>query len=569
MALYKIKDKNSTIGVRPIASKKSNFIKFITGENEIYYNVTEVKDKLWLHIPSLNGWVYNKDTSTGKTLMIRISSKESTSNNNSSSKSKKVVDEESYAYIPDTNIIQVSSDEYVSNLDSHFKISNLRGIFGMPYQFMDSVDPRLTSEPDAIGRKYAKEIVSTMPLLLITPGKPIFMAKFNNEDKQNVLRKFIDVASGHESGIIDTVLSDTFGKYYSLEYAYKEYFEYVNPMCRTAARIMNLHTKTVDGVKLDSYNWMNQANNNFSKLFTVYRGCTAWYCQSESNISESFSNNTTESMIASSINSSISDKAREINFLLGTVNSSTKKGTLLDKFTNADNLTKSMENVTDMIGELLGNNSAGGIFSSITNAALTVAKGGKLVFPQLWSDFSFNRSYSVSLKLVSPDGDPLSIYLNIIVPMLHLLGLVLPREASDNTGHGYISPFLVRAFYKGFFNVDMGIITNLSFSKGTDSAWTLDGLPTTVDVSFEITDLYSDMYMSNMDGRNNLLKNIILMDYISNLCGVNINEVDVFRGIDLYLTQYSNKIPDTWNMKIQGTMDQWISNKWQNLLGRF
>ena len=396
------------------------------------------------------------------------------------------------------------------------------------------------------------------------------MAKYSKKDKENILKKFISAAAGNESNLGDTIFSETFGKYYSLEYAYNDYFQYVNPMCRIAARIMNLQDKTIDGTKLESYNWAKNVNSNFKKIFSVYRNCTAWYCESETSISDNFSNGTSESMLGSKINS-LSDYGRELNFILGTVKSNTygtNIGTVLDRFTDENKLNESMENVNEMVSNALGSG-VGNIFKSITNATQTVVSGGKLVFPELWSDSQFSRSYNVNLKLVSPDGDDLSIYLNIIVPMLHLLGLVLPREAPKS--HGYISPFLVRAFYKGLFNVDMGIITDLTFTKGKDSAWTLSGLPTTVDVSFTIKDLYNDMYISSMDNmKHNMLSNIILMDYISNLCGVNINEVDIYRGIDLFLIQnVKNRITDTWHMKMWGSLDQWVSNKWQNLFGKF
>ena len=329
---------------------------------------------------------------------------------------------------------------------------------------------------------------------------------------------------------------------------------------------MNLQDRVVDGQKLENKSWAKDTNDSFNKLFSVYRGCTAWYCDSETSISDSFSNGTTESMLSSKINS-VSEYGRELNFLLGTVK--TQTGVALDKFTSEENLASNMENVDNFISSALGNNGLSGVFSSITNAAQTVIAGGKLVFPEIWSDSSFSRSYNINLKLVSPDGDDLSIYLNIIVPMLHLLALVLPREASSS--HGYISPFLVRAFYKGLFNVDMGIITDLSFNKGKEAAWTASGLPTIVDVSFTIKDLYNDMYMTNMDNmKHDMMDNIILMDYISNMCGVNINEVDIIRAIDLFLIQKgANRIADTWRLRIFGSVDQWVTNKWQNLFGRF
>lgn len=578
--IYKISESWMGVWVRSGPGTTYPKISVIYGKDNNEYKVTETKNKHWIKIPSVNGWCSTIDIDNKivmekvKTTATKVDAKEiENAAKEAEAKAKSTSqDPESYAYVPDYDVISTSDSEYNSSLESNFSISNLRGIFGMPYQFMASADPRVTESSDGIGRKYAKEIVSNMPLLLITPGKPVFMSSYSEKDKKNILEKFINFASGQEGGIRDTVLSEKgFGKYYSLEYAYNEYFQYVNPMCRIAARIMNLHDISIDGTKLDSYEWSQNTNSNFSKLFSIYNGCTAWYCESESNVSDSFSNSTTESMIVSKVNS-LSDYGRELNFILGTVKSGI--GVALDKFTSADNLQHRMENVEDMINTALGDNNLSNIFKSITSSAQTVVAGGRLVFPEIWSDSSFSRSYNINLKLVSPDGDDLSIYLNIIVPMLHLLGLVLPRQAADTNygfSYGYISPFLVRAFYKGFFNVDMGIITDLSFSKGKESAWTSSGVPTTVDVSFTIKDLYNDMYMTSMNSiKNNMLKNIILMDYISNMCGVNINEVDVYRGIDLFLMQnVTNRITDTWHLKIWGSLDQWVSNKYQKLFGKF
>lgn len=565
---YKIAEKWMGIWVRKGPGKSYDIKGIIYGSDNKTYKALEKKG-YYINLEGV-GWCCERDTND-LVVLKKVKSKSNKKVGKDDIEKLTEVDEESYAVIPGTSIIGIENEnpdkEFQSDLDNNLFISNLRSVFGMPYQFMPIIDPRLNGSEDlgSIGRKYAREIVSNLPLLLIVPGKPVFMGAYNKKDRESVLKAFINVASGHESELKDTVFSDKFGKYYSLEYAYKDYFEYVNPMCRTAARIMQLHNTKIDGVKLDEINWAYTTNEKFKNLFSVYRGCTAWYCESETQISEGYSNNTTESALASKINS-LSDYGRELQFLLGTAKSYT--GIALDKFTNSENLTN-MENTSNFINNILGNSKLSGIFGSIVNSAQTVIAGGKLVFPKIWEGSSFNRSYDINLKLVSPDGDDLSVYLNIIVPMLHLLGLTLPRETS--TGHGYISPFLVRAYYKGLFNVDMGIITDLRFSKGQDSAWTSSGVPTIVEVSLSIEDLYSEMYITNMDGiKYNMLNNIILMDYIANLCGVNINEMDINRAIDLYFTQnIKNRITDTWHLKIWGSLDQYVTNRWQKIFSKF
>ena len=569
--IYKIAQSWMSVWVHTGPSTSYPHVGVIYGRNNESYTVTDRQNSYWLKIGE-GRWACDRDWN-GMIVMVKTGS----TNTQPAApppdpEPKQVdeqVDEESYAYVPsDYNSNGVTMKEFKDSLDANLTISNLRGIFGMPYQFMAVADRRLTSNSGSIGRKYGKEIVASMPLLLMTAGLPVFMAEYSDKDRATILSKFVQSASGQEASIKEVVLSQDFGKYYSLRYAYEEYFEYVNPMCRVAARMMNLQDESIDGTKLDEYVWANNVNDHFNKLFSIYRHCIAFYCDSDTSISDNWTNGTSESMIGQKVNS-LSDYGREFQFLLGTINSKTESGSLLDKFTDSKALTDSMTAINDLVADTLGGGSVSNIFKSLTSSIQTVVSGGKLVFPELWSDSSFSRSYDVKLKLVTPDADDLSVYLNIIVPILHLMAFVLPREMDH--GHGYQSPFLVRAFYKGLFNVDMGIMTDLSITKGKESAWTPSGVPSIVEVSFTIKDLYSDMYMTSMKSmKSNMMNNIILMDYISNLCGVNINEMDVIRGIDLFLTQnIKNRITDIWHMKIHVGLDQYITNKVQSIFGKF
>lgn len=539
----------------------------IYGRDNAEYQVTDRQNRYWIKIGE-GRWACDRDsngmivmTKTGTTQAQQVPAQQV-----QPEPKLKEVDEASNSWIPDR--LNVTSDitdpQFYNNIASNFTISNLRGIFGMPYQFMPSADPRVDESESfgSIGRKYAMEIVTYMPLLLMTPGKPVFMAGYNKKDKQTIAKLFVGTAL--EGKVNDNALSEIatkeFGKYYSLSPATNEYFEYVNPMCRAAAVYMHLSNTKVDGMPLGRAEWSKHVNSNFNKLFSPYYNCTAWYCDSDNSISDSFTNETTESMIASKVNS-LSEYGRELNFLLGTASGIT--GVQLDKISGMENINSNDNIISQFSSKLSGYGTAGNIFSSLINSIQTVAAGGKIIFPELWSGSSFSRSYSIKLKFASPDGDDLSIYLNIIVPILHLLGFVLPREST--TSHGYISPFLVRAFYKGLFNVDMGIITDLNIEKGKEGAWTKSGIPTVVDVSFTIKDLYDDMYMSNKKA----YRNIILMDYIGNLCGININEPDIVRGLNLFLSEAAGAITDTWHLKIFGSIEQYVNNKFMSIFGKF
>jgi hypothetical protein len=146
--------------------------------------------------------------------------------------------------------------------------------------------------------------------------------------------------------------------------------------------------------------------------------------------------------------------------------------------------------------------------------------------------------------------------MNICVPLIHLLAMAAPQQMGPN---GYASPFLVRGSYKGIFNCDMGIITSMDISKGREGAWTIDGLPTEVDVNITLKDLYSVLTIMNNESPKNFLKNIALIDYLSNMCALNINKPEIERTIDLYLMLYTNKIKSIPN-SIYTSFDQSLNN---------
>ena len=216
--------------------------------------------------------------------------------------------------------------------------------------------------------------------------------------------------------------------------------------------------------------------------------------------------------------------AREIQFLLGA-----SAGIEFDKLSD-DSTLQDFDKWADKFSSFLPKR----LVSNLKQGFKSVTRGGKMIFPEIWNDSSFSRSYRISIKLRTPDADALSWYLNIGVPMLHLIALAAPHQLGAN---GFQSPFLIRGWYKGFFNCDMGIITDMDISKGDKGKWTLDGLPTEVDISITLKDLYQILTITSDDKISDLLANTALLDYIANMCGINVSKPDLERAIDLmYLT---------------------------------
>jgi hypothetical protein len=485
--------------------------------------------------------------------------------------------------------------DYMKNLNSEpLKIKDIRGILGMPHQFLPTTDIRINDKNNVnndnfssdcmIGRVYADRIVSRMPLLLITPGIPSFMSAFSKENKKSVLKALF---KADESNDIASVLSEgSSGRYYTLKFAYVEYTKYLNAMLRSAAYFLGIENETIDGRKLGNFNWLYyttetnttgedgtiftetgvESNLNTSKFLGPYAGCIAMYADCGTSVDDSFSNSTTQSQLSSTLNS-LSDTGRELNFLIGNVGSNL--GLQLDKLSGAGTLDENVENIQDEINRILG---GGNIMSNILGKATRILAGGRMVFPEIWSDSSFSRSYSCKMKLVSPSGDKLSVFLNILVPIYHLLALALPRQSDGQT---YYSPFLVRAFCQSMFNVDMGIITDLNVTKGAEGEWTINGLPTVAEVSFSIKDMYESLMMTKVDeqwGKASIMKNVAELDYIANSCGININDHEIARTAKMYLALGFNpatKAKDFVQLDLGASITQWVNQKIQNVFGVF
>ena len=452
----------------------------------------------------------------------------------------------------------IDDQEIVDSLIVH----NVNGIYGIPYQFMRSVDPRLVTANGAetgMGRKYSEKIISKMPLLCITPGKVKFMSNFSKTEQTGILADII--SDGVDTDISSIIRHN--GRYFTFEFSYPEYFEYVNALCQSGARFLDIQNVEINvgGVSAPAskFMWENALNKKLKATLTS-QDFIGFYMDSTDSVSESFSNTTTQSQLASSMNG-LSDKARELGFILGA--GAGIQYQVMDEAQLGD----TMKTIEEISSKYLNGST---LFSNIASNFATVATGGKLLFPEIWADSEFSRDFDITIKLRTPDSDVMSWYINIYVPLCHLIALAAGHQ-TDNT-NGYYSPFLVRAFYKGLFNVDMGIITSMSIRKGKEAAWNIDGLPTEIDIDITIKDLYNMLSIVPMTEPKNFVTNNILMDYIANTCGININKLDIERSLEIYYILFSNRItslPNRVMRQFQNAIDNYGMRLYDKVLNKF
>ena len=417
-------------------------------------------------------------------------------------------------------------DLSIGNLD----VKSLRSIYGMPYQFLPIADNRIdgSMKTRSLGRKYAEKIAARAPILVMQAGRADFLRGFDKETKDATLTEILTKSAAHlATGSVLEQMVNTPSMYYSFKVLPAQYYGAVQQMCFAMANLLGLGNYDLElsdnythSLSDPGFDW-SQANA--TKWFGYNAGAVGFYISSDAQINESFNNNTMPSSLLQKMNE-FGRMGSELQFLLGGVSNYT--GFDLDAIADG--------NLTQEGLILKGNtNGTGGLIDSIIDNVQTLMVGGRMIFPEMWADSQFMRSYNVTIKLDSPDADNLSIFLNILVPLAHILAFVVPRSVGSNN---YISPFLVRAYYKSMFHIDMGIITGCSIQKGDTGAWNQAGLPTQITIQLTIKDMYNVMSLSTGLGNNSIIGNPGQLDYIANLCGVNIDEPELFgKAFNLWL----------------------------------
>lgn len=325
--------------------------------------------------------------------------------------------------------------------------------------------------------------------------------------------------------------------------------------------VLNERTKPSSGgedpVKADAEKWstwsgecivpsgdgdsgMSQFVNTFSATSTGITQFIGFRIEKSTDSSESFGNSTGPSKLADLVNNKIKaayDKA--VTAQLTEAQGASKDDSLLGDIQNFFN------------GAL---NSLATSAGSVETLASTIRTGSLIDIPDEYTGSEYNKSFSISLQLRSPYGDINSIYNSIIIPLSLLLAGSLPRSAGE---HAYQSPFVLRAYCAGRFSIPLGIIENVSITRGSsDFGWTYQNLPTCMDVTLSIKDLSPCMYMAL---RGTGLFDKIMGDdstfteYINTLAGVGLAErvnsvLQAQRNVQLRAHNLRNKYfnPNYW-----------------------
>lgn len=419
------------------------------------------------------------------------------------------LDQESMTYLYDNG-------KDLSKIES--KPNNLRGIFGVPYQYDDISDPSYEDSSNSIGWKFYNTYITRSPLLYLTPVKPKFMPGFSKDDKNNLLTAIFN----NDESALSLFLNDSKSgaRYFSTKFATKEYYDRFDTLARALAMYLGIGDIVIPGLgKLRTgffENYISSSSKGVSSYFGD-KNTLIYYVESINTITETHSNETTQSKLEGQLNS-VSDIVNEISFIGGAATGG------LPSF-----IENPIENVGSLVNDFIGK--FGVLGKRVSEALNAISKGGKLILPEIWSnsDFSFTGGNTFNIKLVAQNPCKLGWFFDIGLPYMSLVALVSPHNIDNNS---YSSPFMVKAYCKSSISMDMGIISSLEIKKGDIGKWTVDGLPTEVEITIDIKNLYSSMSISR--STSELSTNSFCLDYLANIAGVNINKPSFERTVELF-----------------------------------
>ena len=451
------------------------------------------------------------------------------------------------------------------------KLKKSHRTFGIPHQFIESADPRI-GRKSKLGRCFAEKILLEQPIIAIQPGKPQFLpsvptegqsdffnAVINSAQDENILKDFFNDPNLRFNSQEDMVM------YYRHKECYNEMMAKVNVLCRILAMFLGIQDTpfmvyTGDGgsyqTTYGTYDWrdynqaaqygdlvtpgMEKRTEEKNKFWAFLSDGVAslnrddnwirFYVDANSSYGETNSNSTTTSMLKT-YTKGLEEFAKELEFVSGV------SGIDVDEV--AKGTTSSIDN---FVKGLDSNSKIGTVLSRITGATKQIIAGGNFLIPDIWSSSEYAKNYSFSVTLTTPYGCKEAWFLNIGVPLMHLLCLSLPNQVTANV---YKSPYLVKCFSPGWFNCNLGIIDSISIEKGSEQSWGIGGLPNEIKVSLSVRDLYATLAIPERPYVNqSAFLASGMVEFLATNCGVDLTNQSFASRLSLWATILKSNFKD-------------------------
>ena len=468
------------------------------------------------------------------------------------------------------------NDRYYKQLSEKYAYA-----LGAPAKYNKTIDVQYNAEitPGA-GRVMSKTILSNPAILSICPGTVKMFPNLIGSEKDSILDAML-AASGGKPGdsLYEKIKNDEPAKFSGKLYEFKadtaNYATYLNALCRAVSLMLGIGDELMPetSCKLKHFDyayWTIRKKYNTTaakandKDNSIFRNFWTGLVNTGKRLVTTAVDDTTyinffltsnETSVSESITASISDSP--LSSVLGTVSSA---AAMINYFTGSGFDTADA-NVEDALNAVY--NSADSTLGGIATLGKNLLSGGKMVLPKMVEGSTYSKSINCSLKFVSPYGNKYAVFLNCLVPICHLLAMALPKQISDNM---YTYPFLIRCAQLGNFNVDLGIITNLTITRGgsDETSYSVDTVATEWDVQMEITPLVDELMVTSTNNPVLFCKNEMLLDYLANFCGFDMLAYNLDTKVQMMLSAVTNTVLD-----FPHSIENRISDKLYNKINKF
>lgn len=193
-----------------------------------------------------------------------------------------------------------------------------------------------------------------------------------------------------------------------------------------------------------------------------------------------------------------------------TFGSSTGKSSLADKINMVSKTARDIRinfaqgNIDPLgVSETIGSGISAilsGVSSTLQISGIAALAGSAFVdIPDHWAESTASLSKtSYSFTLISPYGNQVSQSLYLFTPLCCILAGALPLATGKQS---HTSPFVCELYDRGRRTTRLGIITDLTVTRGTSNlGFNNDDHPMAIDVSFTVADLSSIVAMPIMPG---------------------------------------------------------------------
>lgn len=432
--------------------------------------------------------------------------------------------------------------------------SAVYGIGGMPATFIENTDPPLPSTPNGLGYHYVNNVIRNGTFIAFQPG--VIRWNISSADAKGIMENL-------DSGITHIARKFLVGEMDFNQPKISEYWREVSRHTRVAIMLMGIQDL---GIQAAYFGAGGKSNPYAAK---IQEGKPEIKDLSFKN----FDQKDLARLGAGFANSVISGLP---GISQGPLNDETDAGFVVfyvdgqieasDTLTNQSEdsafktaLDSAMGTTHDAIKEVIGKTigRASGV-KDVKDDILNFLAGNPIM-PSVWSDSTFDKTYSFGIKLTSANGNQVSVFMNEIFPLIKICSLAVPL----GTGGFYSSPPICRVYSQGVINTEYGLIETLTITRNMSTLNDF-GTPTEIDVQMTVKDLNPHLFRE-MDGwlHSGALIGTSFTTFLATICGINVTTLTKSQK------KAANELISAEMFNNEMSLDNWIfrmGQAWSDLL---